>query len=181
MILGPGIPVGTGLRADDAGIARARALLEELRETLDVDDPSAFAVERAVAVRNAAGQDLVLINFKQTARGLDVWHEAPGGDREKLALVRLRINATLGVVTMLGSDAVRGLELPADTVLDEGGAAWRALETLGAGSTTSSLKTRSYVSVRPQGAFVAREARLVTVGPPHAWRVVFDAHTGRHV
>jgi hypothetical protein len=35
--------------------------------------------------------------------------------------------------------------------------------------------------VRAEGAFVAREARVATAVPPHAWRVVFDAHTGRLV
>jgi hypothetical protein len=107
MLAGPGIDAGGPIEADDAGIARARALLEQLADVLGVDDPSAFTLERAVAYPNAHGQKMVTINFKQQHRGLDVRHQATGGTRDHLAMVKLHFNGTLGRLVLLGSDAAR--------------------------------------------------------------------------
>jgi len=177
LIVGRPLPAGMEVHADDAGVGRARVFLEELRELLRVDDPSAFAVERVTSVTNAWGQEVVYVNLKQTWNGLDVWHQSPGGDREKLALVLFRFKGT--DLVMSGSDAAPALALPAETRLDEAEAVRRALGTLPAGAAAlERVASRSYVSVRGSRAFLAREVEVVTSEPEHAWRFIFDAHTG---
>jgi len=177
LIAGPPIPAGMIVRADEAGVARARRFLEELREVLRVDDPSAFAVERAVAVTNPWGQEVVYINLKQTWNGLDVRHQSPGGDREKLAMVLFRFKGT--DLVMSGSDAVPGFDVPGEVRLEEAEAIRRSLgsATLGA-ARIEKVETRSYVSVRGSRTFLAREVEVLTSDPPHDWRFVYDAHTG---
>jgi len=181
MVLGPPIPLGMTVRADAAGIARARALLEELREVLRVTDPAAFELERAVAAPNPYGQEVVTIAFKQTWRGLELWHQSEGGDREKLAAVKFHFKGTH--LVLFGSDAVPDLRLPEALALEEAQAPGRALESLGAAAAAPERVTaRSYVSVRGDRAFLAREAAVLTGPPaPHDFRVIFDAHTGERV
>jgi hypothetical protein len=175
LVAGAPIPAGTAVRADEAGIARARAFLDELREVLRVDDPSAFALERAVAVTNPHGQELTFINLKQTWRGLDVWHQSEGGEREKLALVKLRFKGT--DLVLFGSDATPALGVPDEVRLQEGEAAHRAVGLVGT-TALASVEARSYVSVRGNRAFLARDVEVRTEGPEHLWRYIFDAHTG---
>jgi len=175
MLAGPGIDLGRKIAADEDGIARARALMEELAGVLGVTDPSEFVLERAVSVENPWGQEIVTISFKQTWRGLDVWHQGPGGSFEHLAMVKFIINGTIGRVALLGSDAVRDLEVPAESVLDEDEArivATRGLPEPG----LRSVDVRSYVAVRPEGRFLAREVRMRTES--HDWRLIHDAATG---
>jgi len=177
LIAGPPIPAGMPVRADDAGVARARAFLEELRDVLRVDDPAAFAVERVTTVTNPHGQELVIVHLKQTWNGLDIRHQSEGGDREKRASVFFVFKG--GHVVMLGSDAVPALALPAETRLDEAGALSRALGSAEVGpAALKRVESRSYVSVRGSRAFLAREVEVVTSEPEHRWRFVFDAHTG---
>jgi hypothetical protein len=182
LIVGPGLPMGGPVRADEAGIARGRALLEELRDELRVDDPSAFVLERAVAVPNPNGQELVYINFKQVHEGLDVRHQAAGGAREHLAMVQFQFNGTLGRLVLRRSDAVPGLAVPAAIALGEGEAAHRALGAVAArGGAAERVATRSYVSVRGDRRFLAREVEVATSRPYHEWKALFDAHTGELV
>jgi hypothetical protein len=175
MLTGPGIDLGRKIAADAEGIARLRALMEELADVLGVTDPSDFVLERAVSVENPWGQEIVTINFKQTWRGLDVWHQAAGGTHEHLAMVKFIVNGTIGRVALLGSDAVPDLQVPEQTLLDEGEArivATRGLPEPG----LRSVDVRSYVSVRAEKRFLAREVRMQTEG--HDWRLIHDAATG---
>lgn len=182
MIAGPGLDLGGPLAADETGIARARALMEEFQVLLGVADPSEFRLERATEVTNAWGQTMVYINFKQTWNGLDVWHQSADGTREKLAMVRFRINGTLGRLALLGSDAVPlprsgGLE-----ALSEAQALDRALASAEVGASLAEhASVSSYVSVRGNGTFLARDARVGTKRPAHDWRFIFDAGTGKRV
>jgi len=179
MLAGPGIPLGAPIEADDAGIARARDLLEELSDVFGVDDPSTFTLERAVSYPNAHGQKMVTINFKQEHRGLDVRHQAPGGNRDHLAMVKLHFNGTLGRLVLLGSDAVPGLRLPEEVRLGEDQALGAALGT--AAGPVSATAVRSYVSVRGSRRFLAREAQVGTEAPTQVRSAIFDAHTGELV
>jgi hypothetical protein len=179
LLVGPGLPLGSPIRADEAGIARARALLEELADLFGVDDPSAFELERAVSVPGASGHEIVTINFKQTWRGFDVRHQSEGGVREHLALVKFQFDGTLGRAVLLGSDAVPGLAVPSKVLLDEAAAVPAALAASPGGAAAAhDLAVRSYVSVRERGAFLAREVEVVTQAPAHQWKAIFDAGTG---
>jgi len=175
LIAGAPIPAGMVVRADEAGIARARAFLEELRDVLRVDEPSAFVLERAVTVINPHGQELVFVNFKQTWRGLDVWHQSDGGERERLALVKLRFKGS--DLVLLGSDAVPALAVPDEVRLQESEATHRAVGLVGT-TALAAVETRSYVSVRGSRAFLARDVEVRTDEPAHRWRFLFDAHSG---
>jgi hypothetical protein len=179
LIVGPAIPTGMKLTADATAIARARAFLEEMREILGVEDPAAFALERCIAVPNAHGQEIVTVNLKQQYRGIEIWHQAPDGAVEHLAMVKFQFNGTLGKLTLFGSDAVRGLTVPEEIVLTESEATTRVLQSLGATlSTLERVAARTYVSVRGERRFLAREVEVVTTLPPHDWKFIFDAHTG---
>jgi hypothetical protein len=173
LIVGPGLDVGGPVAADAAGIARARALMEEHRELLGVDDPSAFVLERAVEVRNPHGHAMVTINFKQTCDGLDVWHQAPGGAVEHLALVRFVFNGTLGRLVLLGSDAVS---------LEKGSGPFSAAETgpdpFSVPGVIKHVEERRYISVRGGRSIPVREVEVITSDPPHDWRFLYDARTG---
>jgi hypothetical protein len=175
LLAGPGIDLGRKIGADDDGIARARALMEELADVLGVADPSEFVLERAVSVENPWGQEIVTINFKQTWRGLEVWHQGPRGSWEHLAMVRFLFNGSIGRVALLGSDAVRELAVPPEVLLDEAEARIVGARSLG-GEAPRSVASRSYVAVRPEGTFLAREARVRTES--HDWRLILDARTG---
>jgi len=182
LLVGPGLPLGAPIRADEAGVARARALLEELADLLGVEDPSAFELERAVAVPAASGHEIVTINFRQTWRGLDVRHQSEGGAREQLALVKFQFDGTIGRAVLLGSDAVPGLQVSSRMILTEAAAVPAALAALPGGlAAAHDLGVRSYVSVRERGAFLAREVEVITEAPPHAWKAIFDAGTGELV
>jgi hypothetical protein len=178
LVVGPGIALEAPVRADEAGIARARALLEELRDVLRVDDPSAFELERVSTVPGGNGQEMVSIIFKQTHEGLDVVHEAAGGRNDRPAWVRFQFDGSLGRVVLLGSDAAPGLAVPAETSMSEEAAAAAALATLPASATVERVATRTYVSVRDGAAVRVREARVATRRPVHDWRFLFDARTG---
>jgi Zn-dependent metalloprotease len=182
MIAGPGLDLGGPLAADEIGIARTRALMEEFRELLGIQDLSEFRLERAVEVRNAVGQTMVYINFKQTWNGLDVWHQSAGGTREKLAMVRFRINGTLGRLALLGSDAVPLPPSGGPEALSEAQALERALQSAEVGaSLAGTASVGSYVSVRGDRTFLARDARVGTKGPAHDWRFIYDAGTGERI
>jgi len=179
MLVGPGIPLGAPINADDAGVARARALLEELQDILGLDNPSVFVPERVVAVRSPWGHEIVYINFKQTHLGWDVCHQSRGGSREHLALVKFQFNGTLGRLVLLGSDAVRDLSVPDVARMTEGESLAAALQTLGAAVQVPERTTvRSYVSARGARRFLARDVEVVTSDPPHRYRLIYDAHTG---
>jgi len=180
MLVGPGIPLGAPIQADVAGVARARALLEELADLLGVDEASTFHLERAVSVRNAAGHEVVTIHFKQTIGGLDVWHRFPGSDREHPALVKFQFNGTLGRLVLLGSDAVPNLRLdPEGSRLAEDEAVPAALAGLREeAASVEKVASRSYIAVEAGRRFLAREVEIVTADPPHDYRFVFNAHTG---
>jgi len=184
LIVGPGHALGAPIAPDDAGVARARALLEELRDVLGVEDPAAFTLERAVGVPGAHGHEIVTFVFAQrSADRLEVWHESEGGDREHLAAVRFLFDGTLGRLVALGSDAVPGTATATEAeAMSESDAVRGALARLAlAPSEVRELRTRSYISVRDGRARRVREARVFTAGAPHAWRVLFDAATGELV
>jgi len=181
ILVGPGIDVGTPVQADEAGIALARAWMVQLAGLFGVDDPSAFVLERAVAVENPWNHQIVTINFKQTAGGMDVWHQLRGGLREHLAMVKFQFDGTLGRMVQLGSDAVSGLSLTATAApFGEEEARSAALQSvLAEGLVPGKTAVRSYVSVRPEGRFIVREAEVVTDEPtPHDWKFMFNAETG---
>jgi hypothetical protein len=180
LIVGPGHPLGAPITADDAGVARARALLEELRGVLGVDDPAAFALERAVAVPGPHGHEIVTIVFAQrTGDGLEVWHESEGGAREHRAAVRFLFDGTMGRLVALGSDAVPALATPEANAMSESDAVGAALAHLAlAAAEVREVRARTYVSVRDGRARRVREARVFPAAGPRAWRVLFDAATG---
>jgi hypothetical protein len=142
-----------------------------------VDDPSAFEVERVIALPRPDGQELVAIHFRQTWNGLDVRHQPSEGRRERRARVVFRFQGT--DLVMFGSDAAPALALPALERLGEAAAVQRALGSVPvAGASPKKVESRSYVSVRGSRAFLAREVEIVTSEPGHRWRLIYDAHTG---
>jgi len=177
LVSGPGLDAGGPVAADDEGIARTRARLEELRDLLGVEDPSAFVLERAVEAESPHGHRMVTITFQQKVRGHDVWHQATGGTVDHRAAVKFHYNGTLGRLSTFGSTAVPGLLLPEATRLQEDEAVEQALRDV-VPSSLRKVAVRSYVSVRGPRRFLAREVEVVTDDPPHDWRFIFDAATG---
>jgi len=180
LITGPGFPAGGPVRADDEGVARARDLLEQLADVLGVEDPSAFTLERCVAAPNANGQEIVTVLFRQHLGGLEVWRESDDGELLRPADVKFLFNGTLGRVVLLGSDAVPAEPEPGPAQMTELRALEVSLGRLGAAAASlKDVRVRSYVSVRRDRRFIAREVEVATSEPVARTRFVFDAGNGR--
>jgi len=169
------------LEVGPATVSLARRFVEKYRELLGVDRLADMKHMRSAASMNPAGHVILGIDFKQTYRGYDV--RSPIEHMR----VKLRIDATLGRLSLLGSDWVRNLECEIDPMPRDAAVEKARLEippfAPGLGRVH---RFETYVLVEAGPASETElTARLVhhvmfdVEEPPAAWSVILDAATGR--
>jgi len=178
-ILGPGLETGIVPLDEDAAVAHARSLAARLAGALGIDDLSALQLMQTAVTPSPLGHQICGVDFKQTLAGYDV--------RTLTAHRRVifRYDLTLGKLSNLGSDWLKGLKVRTDGALSRDAAVARASEILpgyqpGDGRVYGS-QTYILVGVVNETGVQARlvhEVEIQTDTPPHHWHVILDARTG---
>jgi len=178
-ILGPGLETGIVPLDEDAAVAHARTLAARLAGALGIDDLGALKLMRTAATLNRHGHTIFGVDFQQTFAGYDV--------RTLTAARRVifRYDLTLGKLSNLGSDWLKGLEVRIDGALSRDAAVARATEILpgyqpGDGRVYG-FQTYVLVGIANETEVQARlvhEVEIQTATPPHHWHVILDARTG---
>lgn len=181
LIVTTGIDLGAApLDASDASVELLRAFVRRHRELLGVDRLEDMALHRVSLTPNAVGHSILGVDFRQTLRGFDVWTPT------EPVRVKLRVDATLGRLSAMGSDWIAGLDCRIDPIPREA-AIERAFEevplTMPGELALHGFHTYVLVSqVGEEGT--ERDVRLVhhvQVGRSDrtvTWSVLLDANTG---
>jgi len=180
-IMTDGVDAGVApLGTDAASIAVARRLVERYQAILGIDRLEDLELKQTIPTTNPWGQTVLGIDFKQTYRGYDV--RSPFTHLR----VKLRFNADLGRLSMIGSDWIRGLDcavrpIPRDRAVDIA----RAELPPAAPGNDSVIEFQTYVLVEPdpdsETAVLPRLVHQVSFEirePRDAFSVILDANTG---
>ena len=153
-----GLDLGAApLDTSKATVALAHEFVAAHRDLLGIDRLADIKLHRLSLTPNPVGHQILGVDFKQTCYGYDVWTPT------EAVRVRLRIDATLGRVSVMGSDWIAGLSvriapISRDTSIQ------RALEEipLAMPGTLSVLGVHTYVLVSQTGEEgTERDVRLV--------------------
>lgn len=186
--VGPGVSLGTAPLDEAACVHRASALVADLREDLALHADDALVHTRTSVTRNARGHSIVGVDFGILNRGFAL--RTLAGPRR----VKVRIDATLGRLIAIGSDAVPidRTVLPASNVdaalLDRTASIAHARRHApayapGTGSVEA-IERYLLVGRDANGRATTRlvdEVRIRVVSPVRRWRVVIDARTGERI
>lgn len=183
----PGIDIGIApLDGGAASLARLMEFVQRHRDTLGIDRLADLELMRVSLTPNPSGQTIMGVDYKQTYRGYDV--------RTGTAHIRvkLRLNATIGRLSVMGSDWISNLECEIAPLPRELAIA-RAREELPsyAPGTGEVVGFQAYVLVGESASpFVAAPERKIDTRlvhqisfmltePTRAYTVILDANSGR--
>lgn len=166
-VFGPGAQVLPGGVRDLEGARSAvRSLMERHGEWLGA------AFEELEEVHAAEATNLLVLDYVQRHRGVPVWN----------AFVEFRFNKNDGGLSMLGSQAVRGLDLDPTPALDRAGALAALRAATGWSEEERRLAGEPRLEIYPDVNGIQRLAWRLAAELDHvpaAWTLWIDARNGR--